>query len=170
MHIVSPVGFQDQFFANRRLEQVAVQCSFVEAYVGGAYGYVQVTRANGKGPVLLVLPQPGTSFEAWRPLRGEDRSADVGFGFEGHHEMMLHSRAWADDAWREAQPWVAPTSLSLRSGQHVVYGVRLLLAPGPQEVRRRAGRGATKQGSSHHHMSRLRMHHYQGIAPQLNWN
>jgi len=83
---------------------------------------------------------------------------------------MLHSRAWADDAWREAQPWVAPTSLSLRSGQHVVYGVRLLLASGPQEVRRGAGRGATKQGSSHHHMSRLRMHHYQGIAPQLNWN
>ena len=113
---------------------MAVQCSFVEAYVGGAYGYVTVTRASGKGPVLLVLPQPGTSFEAWRPLRGEDRSSDVGFGFEGHHELMFHSQAWAAGAWRKAQPWVAPTSLSLRSGQYVKYGVRLLLAPGPKEV------------------------------------
>ena len=126
---------QDQFFVNRRLEQVAVQCSFVEAYTGGAYGYIQVTKADGKGPTLLVLPQPGTSFEAWRPLKGEDRS-DMGFGFEGHNEILLHSRAWAEKEWRDASQWVTPTSLTLAPGQSVQYGVRLLLAPGPQEVRK----------------------------------
>ena len=70
----------------------------MEGYPGGAFGYVQVTRASGKGPVLLILPLPGTSFEAWRPLRGEDRS-ELGFGFEGHHEMLVHSRAWAENEW-----------------------------------------------------------------------
>lgn len=37
-------------------------------------GYLTVTRANGAGPTLLLLPAPGTptSFEAWRPLR-EDK-------------------------------------------------------------------------------------------------
>jgi hypothetical protein len=41
---------------------------------------LQVTRANGAGPVLLVLPdlETGTSFEAWRPLRGDDKVEDPG--------------------------------------------------------------------------------------------
>lgn len=49
---------------------------------------------------LQVLPAPGTptSFEAWRPLRGDDGS-DAGFGFEGHHELLLHTRAWAENEW-----------------------------------------------------------------------
>ena len=51
------------------LVQVAHQCSFVEPYLGLGGGYVQVTRATGGGPVLLLLPLAGTEFEAWRPLR-----------------------------------------------------------------------------------------------------
>ena len=67
----------------------------------------------------------------------------MGFGFEGHNELMLHSRAWALNEWREAQQWVTPTALVLHSGQSVLYGLRLLLAPGPQEVRGDAqGEGA----------------------------
>eukprot|EP00955_Chlamydomonas_euryale_P098704 365163-Chlamydomonas_euryale.AAC.2 len=58
----------------------------------------QVTRASGAGPTLLLLPTPGTRFEAWRPLRGDDAS-DSGFGFEGHHELLLHSAAWAANEW-----------------------------------------------------------------------
>ena len=31
-----------------------------------------MTPAQGLGPVLLLLPSPGTEIEAWRPMRGED--------------------------------------------------------------------------------------------------
>ena len=63
----------DQNFVGRNLPQVAHQASFVEPFLGGGGGYVQVTRATGLGPVLLLVPLEGSSFEAWRPLRnGED--------------------------------------------------------------------------------------------------
>ena len=31
-------------------------------------------------------------------MRGEDRS-ELGYGFEGHHEMLVHYRAWAESEW-----------------------------------------------------------------------
>ena len=72
----------------------------MEGYPGGAFGYVQVTRASGKGPVLLILPLPGTSFEAWRPLKSEDKIYGArDFAFEGTFEIMVHSKAWAEAEW-----------------------------------------------------------------------
>ena len=72
----------------------------MEAYQGGQYGYMQVTRASGRSPVLLVLPMNGTSFEAWRPLRGEDAiNRDQSFGFEGSNQLMLHWKAFAEHEW-----------------------------------------------------------------------
>ena len=133
-----------------------LQASFVEAYPGGQYGYVQVmqcdghsdpsstrhcrgprltsthtvlvfrglshlssrmldsvlrscvtaliclqvTRASGHGPVLLLLPLNGTSFEAWRPLRGEDTiNSDQSTAFEGTNQLMLHTHAYATHEW-----------------------------------------------------------------------
>lgn len=52
---------------------MAHQCSFVEPFLGAGGGYVQVTRATGAGPVLLLLPLAGTEVEGWRPLREEDK-------------------------------------------------------------------------------------------------
>ncbi|KAK3281784.1 hypothetical protein CYMTET_10446 [Cymbomonas tetramitiformis] len=77
----------NQDFSGRNLPNVATHCSFVEAYAGGHMGYVQVTKASGKGKVLLLVPQDGTSFEAWRPLEMED-ATERSFTFEGHHEGM----------------------------------------------------------------------------------
>ena len=62
--------------------QVAHQCSFVEPYLGLGGGYVQVTRATGIGPVLLLLPTAGTELEAWRPLRGNEDKMRLDFMFE----------------------------------------------------------------------------------------
>eukprot|EP00964_Phaeocystis_antarctica_P091142 scaffold58404_cov66-Phaeocystis_antarctica.AAC.2 len=60
----------DQNFVGRNLPQVAAQASFAEPFLGGGGGYVQVSRATGLGPVLLLTPlTDGSSFEAWRPLR-----------------------------------------------------------------------------------------------------
>ncbi|GFH21811.1 uncharacterized protein HaLaN_19181, partial [Haematococcus lacustris] len=125
----------DAFFDKRSLEQVAVQCSFSEAYVGGPLGYLTVTRANGAGPVLLVLPTEDSemSFEAWRPLRHYDKTP-CGFGFEGHHEVLVLSKAVAEQDWPEAQPWNPGTSRLLLPGQSLVVGLRFVLAAGPEQV------------------------------------
>ena len=80
----------DQDFVGRTLPQVAHQCSFVEPYLGLGGGYVQVTRATGGGPVLLLLPLPGTEFEAWRPLRNGEDSMRLDFMFEQSYEVRTH--------------------------------------------------------------------------------
>ena len=58
----------------------------------------------------------------------------MGFGFEGHNELILHSRAWAEGKWKVAQPWVSPSSRVLRAGEEAMYGLRLVLALGPTKV------------------------------------
>lgn len=68
-----PMPF-DHHFAGRTLVQVANQCSFVEPFLGAGGGYIQVARASGGGPVLLLLPLAGTEVENWRPLREEDQA------------------------------------------------------------------------------------------------
>ena len=69
--------------------QVAHQCSFVEPFVGMGGGYVQVTRATGTGPVLLLLPLEGTEFEAWRPMRHGEDNMRLDFMFEASYEVWL---------------------------------------------------------------------------------
>ena len=73
---------------------LACRCT-TQGFSDAALLGLQVTKASGQGPTLLLLPTPGTSFEAWRPLRSDDRSIP-GFGFEGHHELLVHSRAMPD--------------------------------------------------------------------------
>ena len=62
----------NQMFTGRTLSAVSAKCSFTDPYIGGGGGYVQVTRASGEGPVLLVLPEGGGGLEGWRPLKQED--------------------------------------------------------------------------------------------------
>ena len=40
----------------RTLEQAHAICSFYDPYIGQEAGYLQVTRLNGHGPALLVIP------------------------------------------------------------------------------------------------------------------
>ena len=71
----------NQMFTGRPLANVASHCSFTEVYLGGHAGYVQVTRASGAGPVLLVLPD-AHGFEGWRPLKQAERSATASLSNE----------------------------------------------------------------------------------------
>jgi len=41
---------------DRSLEQAHAICSFYDPYIGEDAGYLQVTRLNGHGPALLVIP------------------------------------------------------------------------------------------------------------------
>ncbi|KAG8457365.1 hypothetical protein KFE25_005046 [Diacronema lutheri] len=130
-----PLPF-NQYFAFRSLEAVAHSCAFAEAHVGMHAGYVQVTRARGQGPVLLVLPArahgsvgaPSARFEAWRPLRELDR-LEPNYMYENSHELLLHSAAYAHAEWRAAEPWNAPTAAIVRRAHPLVRGLRLRLVP-----------------------------------------
>lgn len=84
------------------------QASFIEPYLGAEGGYVQVTRATGTGPVLLLLPLPGNNFEAWRPLRhGEDKMR-LDFMYEMTYELMLLSAGYAGHSSPPPPPSLFP--------------------------------------------------------------
>jgi hypothetical protein len=122
---------------NRSLEQAHALCSFYDPYIGEDAGYLQITRLNGQGPALVVIPDGKTSFEAYSPIQSRRRSAPAavftdstppGVTFEGFYEWMIHSRAYAENEWKNAQPWNPPTSLVLAPGESKTYGLKFLLA------------------------------------------
>jgi hypothetical protein len=123
---------------NRSLEQAHTICSFYDPYMGEDAGYLQVTRLNGHGPVLLVVPDGRTPFEAYNPIldkQGLWSAAPIftdptprGITFEGFYEWMVHSQAYAENEWKNAQPWNTPTSLTLAPSESKSYGLKFLLS------------------------------------------
>ena len=111
----------------RTLPQAHEICSFFDPYVGRDAGYLQVTRLSGAGPALLVVPEPGTKtpFEAFRPLNDASRRGQT---FGGAFEWTTHSTAYAENEWKNATPWNAPTSVTLAPGQSRAYGLRFLVS------------------------------------------
>ena len=122
-----PMVFNN-LLTGRSLEETHEKCAFATPAINGEAGYVQVTRLNGLGPALLVLPERGTSFEAYRPLY--DDPTPRGVTFEGFYEWMAHSKAYAENEWRGAAgTWNPPTSHVLLPGASAAYGFRFALAP-----------------------------------------
>ncbi|MFP5229199.1 MAG: DUF5695 domain-containing protein [Acidobacteriota bacterium] len=126
----------DNIMTDRTLAQAHEICSFDDPYIGEDAGYLQVTRLSGHGPALLVVPDGHTPFEAWNPILGE-RPGQLamahdptprGITFEGFYEWMVHSAAYQQNEWKNAQPWNPPTSFTLQPGQSRVYALRFLLA------------------------------------------
>jgi hypothetical protein len=127
---------------DRSLDEAHVKCVFYDPYIGEDAGYLQVTRLNGHGPVLLVLPDAKTPFEAYKPIlsppwqrRGGGATTPIftdptprWVTFEGFYDWMVHSQAFAENEWKKAQPWNPPTKLTLNPGQMKIYGVRFVLA------------------------------------------
>jgi hypothetical protein len=126
-----PMVFNN-ILTDRSLDQAHAVSSFFDPYIGQDAGYVQVTRLSGQGPALLVVPHGRTPLEAWNPLLGDPTRR--GITFEGFYEWLAHSRAFADSAWREAEPWNPPTSDTLAPGESRSYGVEFLVAPGIREI------------------------------------
>lgn len=124
---------------DRELEEAHVRCSFYDPYIGGDAGYLQVTRLNGKGPALLVVPDGRTPFEAYDilvnpPFRPGERNpvfADhtpQGHTFEGFGLWLVHTQAYAENEWKAVRPWNPPTARVLAPGESRTYGLRFLLA------------------------------------------
>jgi hypothetical protein len=120
----------------RSLDQAHAICSFYDPYIGEDAGYLQVTRLNGHGPTLVVVPDGKTPFEAYNPILdrpGHFGAAPVftdptprGITFEGFYEWMVHSQAYADNEWKNAQPWNVATSVTLKPGESKTYGLKFL--------------------------------------------
>jgi hypothetical protein len=122
----------NNYITRRSLEEAHVTCSFSDPTIGLDGGYVQVTRLNGHGPALVVVEDGKTPFEAYNPLL-DDRTRPSQT-FEGFYEWMVHSQAYAENEWKDAEPWNPPTSATIAPGQSLTYGLKFLLAPEIRQI------------------------------------
>jgi hypothetical protein len=119
-----PVVFNN-IITGRSLEQAHEICTFSDPYMGLDGGYLQVTRLSGRGPALVVVPDGDTPFEGYRLLDEPTRPEQT---FEGTFEWLVHTAAYAENEWRNAQPWNVPTSATLAPGESRTYGLKFLVA------------------------------------------
>ncbi len=115
----------NNILTGRSLTQAHESCSFSDPYIGQDAGYLQVTRLNGKGPALVVVPEHDTPFEAYQLLDEPMRPSQT---FEGAFAWMVHSQAYAEQEWKGAQQWNHPSSFVLAPGATRVYAVKFLLS------------------------------------------
>ena len=123
---------------DRSLEQAHAICSFYDPYIGEDAGYLQVTRLNGHGPVLLVIPDGKTPFEAYNPIldrKGAWGAKPIftdptprGITFEGFYEWMIHSQAYAENEWRNAEQWNPASAVVIKPGESKSYGLKFVLS------------------------------------------
>lgn len=133
-----PMTF-DNIITDRDLEQAHAKASFADPYIGRDAGYVQVTRLNGAGPALLVLPERATPLEAYVPiptLRETGGKAVIveasprAQTSEGFYDWTVASAAYAQTDWVKAgKPWNDPTSIRLAPGERRTIGLRFVTAP-----------------------------------------
>jgi len=129
--------------SGKSLDEAHAVCSFSDPSIALDGGYVQVTRLNGHGPALVVVPDGETPFEAYNPIAGpHGRSRGPGASkaalfedltprnmtFEGFYEWMVASAAYRQNDWKQAEPWNPATSLVLQPGQERTVGLRFLVA------------------------------------------
>src|SRR6185437_3019443 len=128
----------------RSLEQAHAKCSFYDPYIGEDAGYLQVTRLNGYGPALVIVPDGHTPFEAYKPILDDHDSHGAikifndptprGVTFEGFYDWMVFSKAYSESEWKNAQPWNPATILTLAPGQSRTYGVKFLLSDSIRDI------------------------------------
>jgi hypothetical protein len=126
-----PMVFNNNF-NDKTLDQAHAENVFFDPYIGKDAGYLQVIRLNGNGKVLLVVPYGKTPFEAYRPLL--DEPIPCGYTFEGLHEWMVHSKAYAETEWKGVEQWNEPTSEMLNPGESKSFGVKFLLANSIRDI------------------------------------
>lgn len=133
----------DNVLTDRSLEQAHAVCSFYDPSIGEDAGYLQVTRLNGHGPALLVIPDGRTPFEAYNPIPDRRRNnpetlfhdpTPRGITFEGFYDWMVHSKAYAENEWKSAAPWNPATELTLAPGESKTYGVRFVTSDSIRDI------------------------------------
>ncbi|MEH6407222.1 MAG: DUF5695 domain-containing protein, partial [Leeuwenhoekiella sp.] len=109
----------------KSLDDTHAQNVFFDPYIGEDAGYLEVKRLSGHGPVLLVLPEENMPFEAYRPLLDDPTRRSI--VFEGYHEWMPLSKAYADTEWKGVTEWNTPSALILKPGEEKNFALKFVL-------------------------------------------
>lgn len=109
----------------KTLDETHLHNVFFDPYIGKDAGYLEVKRLSGHGPALLLLPENNMPFEAYRPLL--DDATPRSIVFEGFHEWMPLSKAYAENEWKNAEQWNSPTSLTLQPGESKSFSLKFVL-------------------------------------------
>ncbi len=128
----------DNILSGKNLDEAHAICSFSDPSIALDGGYVQVTRLNGHGPAMVVIPDGKTPFEAYNLIddeHGRGHQAELfhdltprSLTFEGFYEWMVASSAYQQNEWKNAVPWNPATSIVLEPGQQRTVGLRFLVA------------------------------------------
>jgi hypothetical protein len=133
----------DNIISGKELDEAHRVCSFTDPSIALDGGYVQVTRLNGHGPSLVVVPDGKTPFEAYNPIaEARERRPEPGaprtglfedltprnMTFEGFYEWMVASAAYQQNEWKQAEEWNPATSIVLQPGEERTVGLRFLVA------------------------------------------
>nr|WP_216364790.1 DUF5695 domain-containing protein [Rhodanobacter glycinis] len=134
----------DNILTGRSARQAYTKASFADPYIGRDAGYLQVTRLNGHGPALLVLPEANTPFEAYKPIPDGTAPGKIpklfhdptprSNTFEGFYDWMVASKGFANTEWKGVREWNKPTSFTLAPGQSRTIGLRLVSAPSIEAI------------------------------------
>ena len=134
----------DNILSGKDLDEAHTVCTFSDPSIALDAGYVQVTRLNGHGPALLVVPDGKTPFEAYNPIAGPHGRAGKpelfhdltprSMTFEGFYEWMVASAAYQQNEWKNAEPWNPATSIVLAPGQQRTVGLRFLVADSIESI------------------------------------
>lgn len=116
----------------KSLNETHAQNVFFDPYIGLDAGYLEVKRLSGRGSALLVLPKENMPFEAYRPLLDDPTPRSI--VFEGFHEWMAYSKAYAENEWKDATPWNKPTSLILKPNASKNFALKFVLSEGIEDI------------------------------------
>ncbi|TRZ43793.1 hypothetical protein DMZ48_08770 [Robertkochia solimangrovi] len=116
----------------KSLDETHAQNVFFDPYIGMDAGYLEVKRLSGKGPSLLVMPEENMPFEAYRPLLDDPTRRSI--VFEGFHEWMAYSKAYADSDWEGVNQWNSPSSLTLAPGESKSFSIKLVVTNGLRDI------------------------------------
>lgn len=132
---IGALGFPmifDNILQGHELDYAHHHNSFYDPYMGMDAGYLQVSRLDGKGSTLLVLPEEKTPFENYRPI--QEDPTPIGLDFEGFYEWNVLSKSYADGAWKKAQQWNTPHSIVLQPGSSQSYGLKFVLTSSVKSI------------------------------------
>ncbi|SFU52834.1 hypothetical protein SAMN05216480_10650 [Pustulibacterium marinum] len=126
-----PMPFNN-ILEGKTLDETHADNVFFDPYIGLDAGYLEVKKLSGKGQPLLVLPNENMPFEAYRPLNEDPTIRSI--VFEGVHEWMPLTKAYAENEWKGVTEWNEATSLVLKPGESKTFSLKLVLASSIEKI------------------------------------
>lgn len=126
-----PMAFNN-ILEGKTLDETHADNVFFDPYIGQDAGYLEVKHLTGEGEVLLILPEENMPLEAFRPLLDDPTHRSI--VFEGVHEWMSLTKAYAENEWKDVEQWNKPTSMVLQAGETQNFALKFVLASGIKQI------------------------------------